>query len=138
MKYLKFLYLLVVTLCLAGCGTIKSDRTYSPEVNRFYMSDLVYLGETEIEVSYSSYFGLFKKIHTVNGKDYDSSQKKYAYLDDEGFKTFGLKKATSKVLEQFPEGRYFKVVRRTKTKERLFLGAETQVKAIVRVYKYKN
>lgn len=138
MKYLKFLYLSVVTLLLASCGTVKSDHTYSPEVNRFYMSDLVYLGETEIEVSYSSYFGLFKKLHTVNGKEYDSSQKKYAYLGSESFKAYGLNKATYKVLEQFPEGRYFKVVRRTKTKERLFLGAETQVKALIRVYTYKN
>lgn len=138
MKHLKFLYPLVVTLLLASCGTVRNDRTYGPEVNRFYMNDLVYLGETEIEVSYSSYFGLFKKIHTVNGKEYDSSQKKHAYLDSESFKAFGLNKATYKVLEQFPEGRYFKIVRRTKTKERLFLGAETQVKAIVRVYKYKN
>ncbi|MCM1109308.1 MAG: hypothetical protein NC388_09740 [Clostridium sp.] len=137
MKYLKYLYLLSGVLLLAGCGTIKNEYTYGPEVNRFYMSDLVYLGETEIEVSYSSYFGLLKKIHTVNGKEYDSAQKQHVYLG-EGFKTYGLNKAAYKVLEQFPEGRYFKVVRRTKTKDRLFLGAETQVKALVRVYKYKN
>lgn len=138
MKYLKYLSLSVIVLLLAGCGTVKNDHTYSPEVNRFYMSDLVYLGETEIEVTYSSYFGLFKKIHTVNGQEYDSSNKKHVYLGSEGFKTYGLNKATYKVLEEFPEGRYFKVVRRTKTKERLFLGAETQSKALIRVYKFKN
>ena len=138
MKHLNFLYLLMATLLFASCGTTKSDHTYSPDVNRFYMSDLVYLGETEIEVTYSSYLGLFKKIHTVNGKEYDSSQKKYAYLGGETVKSFGLNKATYKVLEQFPEGRYFKIVRRTKTKDRLFLGSESQVKALVRVYKYKN
>lgn len=137
MKYIKHLYLLAGILLLAGCGTVKNDYTYGPEVNRFYMSDLVFLGETEIEVSYSSYLGLFKKIHTVNGQEYDSSQKKHVYLG-EGLKTYGLNKATYKVLEQFPEGRYFKVVRRTTTKERLFLGAEMQVKALVRVYTYKN
>ena len=101
------------------------------------MSDLEYVGETEVEISYSRYLIFFRKIHTLNNETYDSSKKKYAYLDCDG-KLTGLQKASYKAIEEFPEGRYFQVVRRTKVQTRLFLGSEVQEKAIIRVYKYKN
>lgn len=135
---MKLLYIITATLLFAGCGTLTTNRTYGPTVNRFYMSDLVYLGETEVEISYSTYLGLFKKIHTLNEKEYDSSQKKHTFLDGEFAKSWGLNKAAYKVLDQYPEGRYFQIVRRTKVKDRLFLGSEVKETAIIRVYKYKN
>ena len=138
MKHLKFFYIIVATLLLSGCGTLTTDRTFSPTVNRFYMSDLVYLGETEVEITYSTYLGIFKKIHTLNEKEYDSSNKKRAFLDGQAIKSWGLNKAAYKALEEYPEGRYFQIVRRIKEKNRLFLGSEVKETAIIRVYKYKN
>ncbi len=138
MKKMKFLSLAVIALLLAGCGTHTSYRSFSPEINRFYMSDLVYLGETEVEVSYSSYLGLFKKIHTVNNKEYDSSKKRTTYLDVKAAQSWGLNKATYKALDEYPEGRYFQIVRRQKVKDKLFLGSEVKETAVIRVYKYKN
>lgn len=138
MKHLKYLLLAVAVLTFASCGTLTTNRTFGPTVNRFYMSDLVYVGETEVEVTYSTYLGLFKKIHTLNNEKYDSSHKRHTFLDGELGKMWGLNKAAYKVLEQYPEGRYFKVVRRTKVKQRLFLGNEVKETAVVRVYKFKN
>lgn len=138
MKHLKYLFVAMSVLMLAGCGTHTTNRTFGPTVNRFYMSDLVFLGETELEVSYSTYLGLFKKIHTLNEQEYDSSRKNCTFLDGEFVSSWGLKKAAYKVLDEYPEGRYFQIVRRTKVKDRLFLGSEVKEKAIVRVYKYKN
>lgn len=137
MKQLNFIYFLIAMLMLVSCGTLTTNRSYNPQVNRFYMSDLEFLGETEVEISYSTYLGIFKKIHTVNNEEYDSANKNYTFLDD-GFKTWGLKKTAYKALEEYPDGRYFQVVRRSKVKERLFLGSEVKETAIIRVYKYKN
>lgn len=137
MKHIKYLFAALIVLTLAGCGTVSRDQAYGPTVNRFYMSDLEYVGETEVEISYSRYLIFFRKIHTLNNETYDSSKKKYAYLDCDG-KLTGLQKASYKAIEEFPEGRYFQVVRRTKVQTRLFLGSEVQEKAIIRVYKYKN
>ncbi len=133
----KILYMAVVALILTSCGTMTRNKAYSPEVDRFYMSDLVYLGESEVEIVYSTYLGFIKKIHTVNGVKYDSSNRKSTHLGL-GIKAWGLSKATHKVLEEYPEGRYFKLVKRQKYSERLFLGNEIKEKATVRVYKYKN
>ena len=138
MKHLKLFYIVAAVLLLVSCGTLTTNRTYSPSVNRFYMSDLVYLGETEVEITYSSYLGLFKKIHTLNEEEYDSFNKRHTFLDGEFRKAWGLNKAAYKALEEYPDGRYFKIVRRTKVKERLFLGSEVKETAIIRVYKYKN
>jgi len=103
------------------------------------MSDLEYVGETEIEVTYSSYLGFIKNIHTVNGIEYDGTQKQIARLDPNWNGSMGkLDHATYKVLQQFPEARYFQVMRRTKVKERLFLGSTVTEKATIRAYKLKK
>lgn len=138
MRFIKIFIISIVAVAFAGCGTVKMDHTYGPTVNRFYMSDLEYIGEAEVEVTYSRYLFLFRKIHTVNNEQYDPTKKKYAYLDVDGGNLIDLKKASYKVMEEFPEGRYFKVVRRTEDINRLFLGKEVQEKAVIRVYKYKN
>jgi hypothetical protein len=49
-----------------------------------------------------------------------------------------LRKAAYKVTEQFPEARYFQVVRQTSEKEKLFLGREWKRTALIRAYKIRN
>ena len=123
MKKIQFLIITTLVLLLQSCGTATFNRTFSPQITQLHllMSDLEYVGETEIEVTYSSYLGFIKNIHTVNGIEYDGTQKQIARLDPNWNGSMGkLDHATYKVLQQFPEARYFQVMRRTKVKERLF------------------
>lgn len=142
MKYIKYLFIAVFVLALQGCGTTTRNRTFSPELTQLHllMDDLVFIGETEVEMSYSTYlFGLFHNIHTVNGKEYDATHKQITKLESRFFGGLGkLDKATYKVLQDYPEARYFQVVRRTKVKDKLFLGNSVKETAIIRAYKFKN
>lgn len=141
MKKFQFIIIATLALILQSCGTATFNRTFSPQITQLHllMSDLEYVGETEIEVTYSSYLGFIKNIHTVNGKEYDGTHKQIVRLDPNWNGSMGkLNRATYKVLQKFPEARYFQVLRRTKTKERLFLGSTVTEKAIVRAYKIKK
>lgn len=142
MKYIKYLCIAVLALSLHSCGTTTSNRSFSPDLTQLHilMDDLVFIGETEVEMSYSTYlYGLFYNIHTVNGQDYDATQKKITKLESRFFGGLGkLDKATYKVLDQYPEARYFQVVRRTKVKDKLFLGNSVKETAIIRAYKFKD
>ena len=141
MKKIQFLIITTLVLLLQSCGTATFNRTFSPQITQLHllMSDLEYVGETEIAVTYSSYLGFIKNIHTINGIEYDGTQKQIARLDPNWNGSMGkLDHATYKVLQQFPEARYFQVMRRTKVKERLFLGSTVTEKATIRAYKLKK
>ena len=145
MKNLKYLFMVgVAAMLFTSCGTTTSTRSFSPQITQLIYSndDLEFLGETEVSVNYSTWlFGAFYQIHTVNGVEYDSSNKKITqlsngiYLPVIGSK---LAKATYKVIDQFPEARYFQVVRQTSECEKLFLGNEYTKKALIRAYKIRK
>ena len=145
MKNLKYLFMVgVAALLFTSCGTTTSTRSFSPQITQLIYSndDLEFVGETEVTVNYSTWlFGIFYQIHTVNGEAYDSSNKKITqlsngiYLPVLGNK---LAKATYKVIDQYPEARYFQIVRQTSEKEKLFLGNEYTKKALIRAYKIRK
>lgn len=142
MKYIKYLCLAALVLALHSCGTVTRSRTFSPDLTQLHvlMDDLEFIGETEVETSYSTYLcGLFYNIHTVNNTDYDATQKKITKLGSRFFNGLGkLDKATYKVIERFPDARYFQVVRQSKVKDKLFLGNSVKETAIIRAYKFKD
>ena len=49
-----------------------------------------------------------------------------------------LDKAAYKVMEQFPEARYYQVVSKQRVREKLFLGSNVTEKAVIRAYKFKK
>ena len=144
MKNLKYLFMVgVAAMLFTSCGTTTSTRSFSPQITQLIYSndDMEFLGETEVSVTYSTWLSVFYQIHTVNGVEYDSSNKKMTNLTN-GVNTRMLprmlRKAAYKVTEQFPEARYFQVVRQTAEKEKLFLGREWKRTALIRAYKIRE
>jgi hypothetical protein len=144
MKNLKYLFMAgVAALLFTSCGTTTSTRSFSPQITQliYQNKDMEFLGETEVSVNYSTWLSLFYQIHTVNGVEYDSSNKKITQLNNGialpmvGSK---LEKAYYKVIEKFPTARYFQIVRTTTEKEKLFLGREYTQKALIRAYKIRE
>lgn len=140
MRNFKYLMATATIALLCSCGTTTYNHAYSPAPKQLRAINdcLVYLGETEVEITYSSYFGIFRNIHTINNEEYDNTNKKITRLGRQKVGNLsGLSKAAYKVLEVFPEAQYYQVVRTTTTKERLFLGSEVKKKALIKAYKYK-
>jgi hypothetical protein len=144
MKNLKYLFMVgVAALLFTSCGTTTNTRSFSPQNTQliYQNDDLEFLGETEVSVTYSTWLGVFYQIHTINGAEYDSSNKKITNLTNGVILPFmgsKLSKATYKVFEQFPAARYFQIVRVTSEKEKLFLGNEITQKALIRAYKIRE
>ena len=155
MKYCKYLSVALLMLTLVGCGTSTNKRLYTADYTHFHilMNDLQFIGETEISkkiptseksfveisITYSTYLGFISDIQTVNGEVYNSTKKKTVRLDDRNIGSLGkLDKAAYKVMEQFPEARYYQVVSKQRVREKLFLGSHVTEKAVIRAYKFKK
>lgn len=143
MKIFKLIAICAITLIAASCGSITKNQSYSFDEVRLEMNmnDLVYLGEAEISVEYSSYLGgLFKSIEKVNGEAYNSVHKKEVRLPNQGrkFMNKNLDKAAYKLVEKYPDAVYFQVVFETSQKDKLFLGSINKEYAKVRAYKLKH
>lgn len=138
MKSMKAIMCVAAALTLASCSIV-SRQSYSPDVTQLnlQMSDLEYLGETEISVVYDTYLGIFTRIDQINGVKYDGKVREYANLHTNRPLSRKLVRATPKVLEEFPEASYCIVTRQTVEKQLLFLGSEKVVKATVKAYKIK-
>lgn len=133
----------VAALLFTSCGTTTNMRSFSPQITQliYQNKDMEFLGETEVSVNYSTWLGVFYQIHTVNGVEYDSSNKKITQLTNGinlPFVGSKLEKAYNKVIEKYPEARYFQIVRTTSEKEKLFLGNEYTQKALIRAYKIRE
>ncbi len=137
---LKIIPALALALCLASCGTTtKSDPfSVSPSLE-LRMTDLVFLGECEISCEYDTYIGFIRHLTKVNGEDYVPGDKVKLNVPGRGLAVSGkgMEIAAAKMLEKYPEARFFQVVLETKETDRAFLGSSTKRVAKVRVYKFK-
>lgn len=143
MKVFKLIAICAITLIAASCGSITKNQSYSFDEVRLNMNmnDLVYLGEAEISVEYSSYLGgLFKSIEKVNGESYNPVHEKKVRIPNHGrkFMNKNLDKAAYKLVEKYPDAVYFQVVFETSHKDKLFLGSVNKEYAKVRAYKLKH
>lgn len=138
MKLLKPIICVAMAMVLASCSVV-NKQSYSPDRTQLnlQMSDLEYLGETEISVVYDTYLGIFTRIDEINGVKYDGKVHEYANLHTNRPLSRKLVRATPKVLEEYPEASYFIVTKQTVEKELLFLGSEKKVTATVKAYKIK-
>jgi len=139
----RFNYIIAIALfsfLLSSCHTTTHTHrkgTFRPDVVelRINVSDLIFLGETEISVSYSTYLGLFSVLHEINGSPYDPTHKNTARVEGINFGINSkLDKAVYKVISEHPTAAYFQVVYQKKNTHRLFLGKEVQKTALVRAY----
>lgn len=139
---IRLLSVMAVALAFQSCATVSRNNTFKASSTelQIQMSDLVFVGETEVSVTYRTLFGIFRHTDLVNGQEYDPSNQEYTDLTGSIFFSSDspLKKAYGKVLREYPDARYFQVVRVTKKSDRLFLGTDTEMKAIVRAYKFRT
>lgn len=143
MKYFRILILAALAVLSVSCS-ITRRGSYVPVTSQLnlQMSDLEYLGETEISVEYRTYIGFIRVVDKVNGVKYDIAKKQFAPMNagasDSPSIYSTLKKASYKVLDEFPDANYFIVVRTQRNITRLFLGSEKIDKAIVKAYSLKK
>lgn len=141
MKLLKYIAICAIALIATSCGSVSKNVSYSYDTVRLEMSmsDLEYLGETEISVEYTSYLGIFTSIEKVNGEVYDPTHKRLLKLPSDGkIKSGKLQLAAYKLVELYPDAVYFQVVFETKDKDKLFLGSTNKERAKVRAYNIKK
>ena len=140
MKLYKIIPILMLVACLSSCGTTsKSDPFAVGTKLEMNMKDLVFLGESEISCEYDTYLGFIRTLQKVNGEDYIPGDKVKMRLPQGGLKLSckGMDLAAAKLLQDYPEARYFQVVMETKQTDVLFLGSTTKRVAKVRAYKFK-
>ena len=138
MKALKYIVaIFAVTLGIASCGVMKTNVQGPAPITQLNidLDQLEYLGEKEITVTFDKYLGIFKKIRTINGADYDRSVRVYSYIPN---LNPHLYRAAGVVYDAFPQADYFVVSRQTSSRTLLFLGSEVEVKAVVKAYKRKK
>lgn len=140
MKIFRILPILAILLCLSACGSLTKSEPYSLSTKlEMNMSDLVFLGESEISCEYDTYLGLIHHINKVNGEVYQPGVKVKMSFPQRGlkFSSKGMKLASSKLLKEYPQARYFQIVMETKETDVMFLGSTTKRVAKVRAYKFK-
>lgn len=142
MKYFNLLIIAIATFVLQSCGTSKVIDAFHPYESHHYsqMSELICLGEVEVDVEYSSYlWGLITNVEKVNGKDYDSQNTKSLAVSKSFLKSDRhMDKAYAKAYEKYPSAVYYQVVRSTKESQNLFLGSQVKRTATVRCYGFKK
>lgn len=143
MKLLKLIICATaMVLGLASCSITKY-KAYAPTQTQLnlQMDDLKYLGEAEISVEYSRYFGFVTVIDKINGEVYERQDiKQFPIFSSNNINDDLMPKlqiASYKLLEQFPEADYFIVTNQTREKYQLFLGSGITAKAKVKAYSLK-
>ena len=141
MRTPKFLLCGLLALCCAACSVTRT-RTYAPASTKLdlQMSDLNYIGQTEISVDFRTYLGFIRVTDALNGTPYDGREQLIARVGGDGTHQQlrgKLRRAAVKLLEEFPDADYFVVVKQIRHKNRLFLGAEITDKAVVKAYSFK-
>ena len=139
MRDYKYLMLVFLIATMTGCGTLTKEKNFSPNQVQLNidLNNLDYLGETEIEVTYRTYFGIIKVMDTVNGEMYDATNSLVTTLGNGTILSGNIKKAAYKAIQKYPDATYFQPVRKIRQVNRLFLGKEVSEKAIIRAYKFK-
>jgi hypothetical protein len=137
-------------LLLAGimgaCGTItytSKKTTFAPDKVelRLTISDLNYLGESEITLTYNNYlFGTISSLETINGVAYNPSNVKKTRIEGVNSNLLLDKyvdKALYKVIEEYPNATYYQVVYNQKVVDRLFLGSNVKQTIRIKAYSLK-
>ena len=138
MKTIKLLLCTMAVAALASCSVVRHGA-YAPDRTQMNLelSDLVFLGETEISVEYDTYLGIFSRIDKINGVPYDGKVIETARINGNTILPRKLTRATPKILKDFPDAEYFVITNQKTSRHNLFLGSERIVSAKVRVYKFK-
>lgn len=135
----KLLIMIIGVMCITSCSITRHKATAIPDTTLdIQMSDLRYLGETEISVEYSQYLGFITSIDKINGREYDRKHTIHFPLREGllGGNTLlrNLDRASYRLLTRFPEADYYIVTQQSMTRDVLFLGSRVKAKAKVKAY----
>jgi len=137
-------FALFATSCTLGKFLHKTApaTSFTPQVVRLdlTMDQFEYLGETEISVTSKTYFGVFRRIESINGLPKEMRNKKIAvFYGNKDIPVNGIiKRAAYKVIEDFPNADYYVPVSYQKDVNRMFLGNTKTLKMKIKAYKFKN
>lgn len=137
-------FALSLALLLQGCATVSRNSAFktSGEKTIVRQSDLELVDETEVSVSYRTLLGMFRHVDQVNGREFNPTDKSYTELGNQTLLGMPcarpLRLCFGEVLARHPEAAVFQVVRVEKQSHRLFLGTESELKALVRAYRFRT
>tara|TARA_R110000868_G_scaffold40374_3_gene139369 strand:+ start:219 stop:671 length:453 start_codon:yes stop_codon:yes gene_type:complete len=133
---------------LSSCSSSRSVTTMrtastTPDIVRLEMTldDYEFLGETEIEVEYLTYFGLFNYVNTINGNAVTARNKSFVYLRGRTPINLGsplLNRALIKAYTAYPDADFLMPSMTAKEIEQLFLGKKVKMRATIKSYKIKK
>lgn len=138
-KFIKYSFAIVASLFMASCVTTKTTQQFPPfdptlQIN-VGLNDMEYLGETEISVEQYVYLGFIRQTLAVNGEAFNNWKTNTTTLN--GLKDINLRKATSKVLEAYPDADFYRVVNKTTETNPMFLSKHVMYKGVVKAYRLK-
>jgi hypothetical protein len=127
------------TSCVSQHNVERNYSEFKPDQVRLYMTmaDYQYLGDVTVDVEYTTYLGIFRKIKTVNGEPYDP---RFYHVTNIGFrgninrKLGALKKALYKVTETYPNADYIMPASYNDVVEHMFGGRTHKRSMVVKVY----
>ncbi|MCK4919401.1 MAG: hypothetical protein KAS71_00055 [Bacteroidales bacterium] len=144
-KYLLFL-LIIISIAFTSCTssrTMKISRTASfyPDLVRMDIStsDLEFIGEKEISISISRYFGVIRIFEAINDKEVTNRMVNQVILLGDQNLPLGpaLRRALYDVYIEFPDADFMIPSYVIEERENLFLGRKVMQKALIKAYKLK-
>ncbi|MFT7085964.1 MAG: hypothetical protein ACJAV5_001686 [Vicingaceae bacterium] len=137
-----------LTLLLSSCSsstnvTKMRSASTSPDIVRLEMTldDYEYLGETEINVEYLRYFGVFSYVNAINGNAVTARNKSFVYLQGRSPINLGsplLNRALIKAYKAYPDADFLMPSMTAKEIEKLFLGRKVKMSAKIKSYKIRK
>jgi hypothetical protein len=146
-KYRLSFVSLILILIFSSCATTDIERTtgtmnFIPDKVEMHVNldDYEILGEMEVSIKYSRYFGLFKIIKTINEEPYNRRKKRTMEVYGlEGIKIRNdLERALFKVHEKYPSADFIVPVYSVEKKHKMFLGRRVKKILKVKIYKTKS
>ena len=142
MKFL--LQIITITFIFSSCAVTNQHDLSDLMQRRAYVeldiSDIVYLGETEVSYEYSKYFYIGTRVIAINGESPDNRSKHYVSLQTSGFSDLfepNMKRALYKAYLEFPSADYLEISVKNTERLPMFLGNKFKKSATVKAYKYK-
>ena len=145
-KIYSFLSLATIVVLLSSCNitnvTKMRSGTTMPDDVRLLMTldDYEFLGDTEIEVEYHRYFGLFTYIYTINGEAV-SNNRNFVYLTGRRplrLTPRQLNRSLYKAYKAYPDADFLMPAMTTLETEQLFLGRKVKATAKIKSYSIKK
>ena len=138
------LQIITITFMFSSCAVINQHDLSDLMQKRAYVeldiSDIVYLGETEVSYEYSKYFYIGTRVITINGESPNNRSKHYVSLQTSGLSDLfepNMKRALYKAYLEFPSADYLEISVKNTERLPMFLGSKFKKSATVKAYKYK-